>query len=400
MKPHYLRLSSLALTLFLLLAFGVLWINDTSAYPTVADFEPTYSRQAAVERVAAAQQADAEQRLESVLGLTDASQLPHVPTVYFSPTSHHVSNRSGFLDFWRANGQVRTFGYPITEEIVENGRVVQYFERARFEYHPELAGTPWQVQLGRVGAELFEMRPELAGYQHGFAADPQNGSRYFPVTGHTIIGSFRFYWENRGGVEVFGYPITEQFDENGRLVQYFERARFEYAPENNPYGSAVSTLDVQLSDLGRQVATARGIDTFGVGQMANTAEWNTALWSRRIEVNISTQWLTAYEGELPVFRAPVATGRDGFNTPVGNYAIYDKLSMQTMQGSAGGESWYVPDIPWVMYVVGGVAIHGTYWHNLFGTGTRPSHGCINARIEDAEWLYHWADVGTPVTIHY
>jgi lipoprotein-anchoring transpeptidase ErfK/SrfK len=134
--------------------------------------------------------------------------------------------------------------------------------------------------------------------------------------------------------------------------------------------------------------------------MANTAEWNTALWSRRIEVNISTQWLTAYEGELPVFRAPVATGRDGFNTPVGNYAIYDKLSMQTMQGSAGGESWYVPDIPWVMYVVGGVAIHGTYWHNLFGTGTRPSHGCINARIEDAEWLYHWADVGTPVTIHY
>jgi lipoprotein-anchoring transpeptidase ErfK/SrfK len=53
-----------------------------------------------------------------------------------------------------------------------------------------------------------------------------------------------------------------------------------------------------------------------------------------------------------------------------------------------------------MYVVGGVALHGTYWHNAFGTGARMSHGCINLTIEDAQWLYEWADIGTTVTIHY
>lgn len=103
---------------------------------------------------------------------------------------------------------------------------------------------------------------------------------------------------------------------------------------------------------------------------------------------------------MAVYHAPVATGRDGFNTPAGNFAVYDKLPMQTMQGSAGGESWYVPDIPWVMYVVGGVAMHGTYWHDMFGSGVRMSHGCINLDMDDAEWLYEWADIGTTVEIHY
>ena len=61
-------------------------------------------------------------------------------------------------------------------------------------------------------------------------------------------------------------------------------------------------------------------------------------------------------GARAVYRAPVATGRDGFNTPSGSFAVYDKLRIQTMTGDAGGESWYVPDVPWVMYVVGGVAL--------------------------------------------
>jgi lipoprotein-anchoring transpeptidase ErfK/SrfK len=148
------------------------------------------------------------------------------------------------------------------------------------------------------------------------------------------------------------------------------------------------------------VAANRGINTAGVGQLPGTAVWSPALWQRHIDINLSTQWLTAYEGELPVFHAPIATGRPGFDTPAGNYAIYDKLSVQTMQGSAQGESWYVPNIPWVMYVVGGVAMHGTYWHNAHGTGARPSHGCINLRIDDAQWLYEWADVGVSVNIHY
>jgi lipoprotein-anchoring transpeptidase ErfK/SrfK len=53
-----------------------------------------------------------------------------------------------------------------------------------------------------------------------------------------------------------------------------------------------------------------------------------------------------------------------------------------------------------MYIYGDVAMHGTYWHNMFGTGVRMSHGCINLPLNSAAWLYGWAPPGTPVQVTY
>ncbi|MFN3374064.1 MAG: L,D-transpeptidase, partial [Chloroflexus sp.] len=117
-----------------------------------------------------------------------------------------------------------------------------------------------------------------------------------------------------------------------------------------------------------------------------------------IIVDLSDQWLYALDGDRIVFDAPVSTGRDGFNTPVGSFNIYAKVREQTMRGCAGGECWIVPRVPHAMYIVGGVALHGTYWHNQFGTGVRRSHGCINLPLKAAAWLYDWAPVGTPVVV--
>lgn len=404
MRPHYLRLFGIVFSTLILVLLGVLWINGVEAGPFETDFAPTYSLEEAAERVALAQEHNRAQMFDQVVDNPDVALLPHMQTVYFPLSGHHLSNRTGFLDFWRANGQVNVFGYPISEEIVEDGRIVQYFERARFEYVPGNETVPSSVQLGLIGQEALRgPMQDFAIYTPStFPTDPLNGSRYFPLTGHTIIGVFQQYWEKHGGLEVFGYPVTEEFvDPSGRVVQFFERARMEYFPEENFYGGVVRTLrEVQLTDLGRQVAEMHGIDTSPVGQRAGTAEWSPALWERRIEVNLSTQWLVAYEGDLAVYDAPVATGKNGFNTPAGTFAVYDKLQAQTMTGSAGGETWEVPGVPWVMYVYGGVAIHGTYWHNAFGTGYRPSHGCINASIDDAQWLYEWADIGVPVHVYY
>ena len=376
--------------------------HQANASLQVADFAPTFSPHVAAARVAAARERQAQQRLDVLNRAIDPSRLPLVPTVFFPQTGHHLSNRAGFLDFWRANGQAVKFGYPITEEMVENGRVVQYFEHARFEYHPELMGTAEQVQLGLLGREI------LAGREAASVPDPQNGVRYFPQTGHTLFGEFLSYWERRGGIQLFGYPISEEVEENGRIVQYFERVRLEYHPDDmasfyrsveQANGISLNTLyEVVISDLGRQVTQARSISTEPVAQLVGAQVWSPALWNRRIEVNLSEQWLTAYEDDLVIYRAPVATGRDGFNTPTGNFAVYDKLPVQTMTGSASGETWNVPDVPWVQYIVGGVALHGTYWHNQFGTGFRLSHGCINLSMEDAELLYNWADIGTPVAV--
>jgi hypothetical protein len=400
MRFYYPR--TFVIVCFVVFTVGLAWLFHTSAPSTVADFAPTYTHEAAAQRVLAAQQAEQSLRLETQLQNIAPENLPAATTVYFPQTGHHLSNRAGFLDFWRANGQLVVFGYPLTEEIVHEGRVVQYFERARFEHHPELAGTPWEIQLGLLGKEL------AAGSEAVLA--PQPGVRYFPETQHTLYGEFQDFWERRGNVNLFGYPITEEFEEHGRAVQYFERARFEYHPEDmgqfyrnqERYNALdLDTLyEVILGDLGRQVALQRGVDMSPIGQLEGAPEWTPSLWKRHIDINLSHQSLTAYEDNLAVYQAPITTGRDGFNTPAGHFAVYDKLPMQTMTGTAGGESWYVPNVPWVMYVSGGVALHGTYWHNLFGSGARISHGCINLPIDDAQWLYQWASIGTAVHIHY
>ena len=72
------------------------------------------------------------------------------------PTGIAMNKRYGFYQFWEAHGGLFIFGYPITDEITEDGRTVQYFERARFELHPTPGGNT--VMLGRVGAELLECR--------------------------------------------------------------------------------------------------------------------------------------------------------------------------------------------------------------------------------------------------
>jgi hypothetical protein len=379
--------------------------------PAVADFQPPMPVAEAMVRVAAAQRADQERRQEAAqqIGMQDAAALPAVPNMYFAPSGFHVSDRSGFLSYWRKSGGLLLFGYPISGEIVEDGRIVQYFERARFEYHPENLGKDNQVMLSLLGTELFGDRAFPDGQQ-------QDGRIFFPETGQTLGGKFLQFWQKRGGLATFGYPISEpaeevsQIDGQTRIVQYFERARFEYFPEElgsfyqqqvNAYGLRLQGLhEVQLSDLGRQAMQRRGVTTGQAVRLGGAPDWAPALFQRTVRVDLTRQLLTAYEGDVPVFTAPVATGKDGFNTPTGSYAIYARYPMQTMTGSGGGETWYVPDIPFVQYVVGGVALHGTYWHDLWGTGVRMSHGCINLNIDDAQWLYEWADVGTPVEIHY
>jgi hypothetical protein len=87
--------------------------------------------------------------------------MPNTDTrVYFPETGHTLS--SGFLNYWRANGGLPVFGLPLTEEMGEDGLTVQYFERARFEYHTNLEGTPYAVQVSPVGymalkAQGFEL---------------------------------------------------------------------------------------------------------------------------------------------------------------------------------------------------------------------------------------------------
>lgn len=125
---------------------------------------------------------------------------------------------------------------------------------------------------------------------------------------------------------------------------------------------------------------------------------NVASGERWIDINLSTQRLTAYEGNQAVYSSLISSGTWAYPTVTGQFRIWLRYASQTMNGYRLGYDYYLPNVPYVMYFYKDYAIHGTYWHNNFGTPM--SHGCVNMTTADAQWLYNWSSYGTMVNVHY
>jgi hypothetical protein len=182
---------------------------------------------------------------------------------YFPETGHTLSGV--FKRYWESRGGLPVFGYPWTEEFSEESPsepgksfTVQYFERNRYEYHPEYAGTQYEVLLGLLGRQLTAGRETELPFLP-VANNNLPGVNFYPETGHTLRGKFKEYWEKNGGLYLFGYPISEEFEELNPadskvyMVQYFERNRFEYHPE-----FAGTKYEVLMGLLGNQVMKEKG----------------------------------------------------------------------------------------------------------------------------------------------
>ncbi|TFG72817.1 MAG: LysM peptidoglycan-binding domain-containing protein [Anaerolineales bacterium] len=165
------------------------------------------------------------------------------------------------------------------------------------------------------------------------------------------------------------------------------------------YGTTVSALQAANSLRSYTIYVGQRLVIPGSGTVPQNPspnpspepEPNSGKW---IDVNLSQQRITAYEGQTAVYSALVSTGTWQHPTVVGTYSINVKYRYTPMSGPG----YYLPNVPHTMYFYGGYAIHGAYWHNNFGTPM--SHGCVNLSLGDAEWFYNWAPVGTKVVSHY
>ncbi len=170
---------------------------------------------------------------------------PSGDALYFPETQHSL--RGVFRAYWQRHGGLPIFGFPISEEFIEkseDGRdyTVQYFERHRFEYHPENV-APYDVLLSRLGdTTLRNQGRDWFSFPKG---QQQADCQFFADTGHSVCGAFLTYWRSNGleidgragktaseSLALFGQPISEpqvETLEDGRqyTVQWFERARFE-----------------------------------------------------------------------------------------------------------------------------------------------------------------------------
>ncbi len=145
---------------------------------------------------------------------------------------------NAFLAFWKTNGNLEILGLPVSQPFVDDrGLIVQFYERAILEWHPENEAK-YQVLLTRLGADLLGNRPERTAAVKPCPVGAADCT-VVDTTNHSLRGVFLKYWQSNGGLAVFGFPLTEEFTERNAadgkdyIVQYFERNRFEYHPEQD-----------------------------------------------------------------------------------------------------------------------------------------------------------------------
>ncbi len=187
---------------------------------------------------------------------------------YFAETGHNL--KDPFLGVWEQNGGEGTFGLPISEERFDSdsGAVLQSFAGITLVYDPTLQ-SPWDVQGQHLGSQVHTdqtpraARTRVSGCTRGAAS-----CTYFPESGHTISGRMATFWNERGGLAVLGYPVSETFadEESSSTVQVFEKAVVEDAGGNRislrPMGEAAAEAKGLLTDLAFTPAPPTGGTTF------------------------------------------------------------------------------------------------------------------------------------------
>jgi hypothetical protein len=209
---------------------------------------------------------------------------------------------------------------------------------------------------------------------------------------------------------------------NPRL--YYESVHLLEAVEDGPDGTPWYRIFDELTGIySARAADFRIIPAEELAPISADIPWE----NKRVDVNLATQILTAYEFEKIVFQTNISSGIPAgrtsarelsTKTPDGEFHIQEKMQSKHMGNGnllADADGYELPGVPWTCFFTdAGHAFHGTYWHENFGTPM--SHGCINMRTSEAKWLFRWArpphliadlstkyyfrGYGTTVTIHY
>ena len=302
---------------------------------------------------------------------------------FFRESGHTLGN--SFKLFWEEWGDLEQFGYPISEELREVSPVdgqeytVQYFERARFEYHPD-SSRNWGVVLTPLGLLAAQAR----GVDTGAVARDGGVPNYDEV--------------------LFSPPPTPTPTPQPTATQVpLPAPTPTMVTANAPLPTATSAAAANATGA---TATPTAVPPRPTATPTSTpvatGRGGPRAGGKLIDVDLSDQYLTAYEGDVVVWAGYISSGKRGWETPTGTYSIFSKLRVEDMRGNDPALEdgvYFQPAVPWVMYFAGGgFAIHGVYWHSAFGSPR--SHGCVGLPVGAASVLYDWAPIGTTVYIHY
>jgi hypothetical protein len=157
---------------------------------------------------------------EDVGGTTSGEEM------YFAATGHNLG--TPFLDTWRAAGGFEVLGAPLSEAryIADVVETHQTFETLTLTYDPDLE-YDWRIQALHLDQKMIN-RISTTQSRRKVTTASRAGTVY-PETGHTLSGSFLSFWEQHGGVKLFGLPVTEPFSSSAGTTQIFERVVMDQA---------------------------------------------------------------------------------------------------------------------------------------------------------------------------
>ncbi|GMU25972.1 FG-GAP repeat protein [Patescibacteria group bacterium] len=175
-----------------------------------------------------------------------------------------------------------------------------------------------------------------------------------------------------------------------RIVDMFGTPFGAYLLHDPTYRGGLSMAQITRAGGGKELATVAVAPVVVSPRMEE----------KFIEVNLTEQRLYAYERGRIARTFLISSGLKKYPTPELETTVLEKIFVKDYKwiyGPGNPDNYFLPNVKYNLRIFGPFYIHYAYWHNNFGY--RMSHGCINAGKADAEWIYNWADVGTPVITH-
>ncbi len=324
-------------------------------------------------------------------GLQRIEELAPLATVYDDVRGHHVTGN--ILDHWLQHGRIRVFGRPISEPLTTGGNAIQFFENAVLTEDQDT-----REPTGVRALELGQMWLDAQGDEPLPDALDTRSAFWLHFTARGVNPNFWSKWLDEGGSFGWGYPITWGQTYGGQLTQTFKRARF------------VMTEDGPVAEpLGGWLAGVWSIDTDPVERQAGILPYRADRFApdygpvedRWVDVDLNSQLTKFYAGDQLVYTALIASGVPPHYTTPGTWGIFRRIVNERMQGGSEekGDQYDLSNVYFTQYFTRTwIGLHYAYWHDNFGSWQ--SHGCVNMRLDDSRWAWHFCDLNTRVVVHY
>ena len=365
----------------------------------------------------------------------------------FPETGHSLAEP--FATFWNQHGGVALFGPPVSEPFNDPeapGVVVQVLESRSGAVSLRPMGRSLATRDGLLGDPAFVPAPPTGGStflvkasdglrlrggpdldapmvavlpdNSEFTAAPASRGDWIPgyAEGHSgwVAAAYLTAQPPLPQLQVADWdPTVWQGATLGETNVRREPTTKSRILETLEYGTSVTVTEWvrgeevhEGADMWAKIGDNRFVYSRNVGRTApvlpTAIPADAPVWGKWIDITLVQQLLTAYDGTTPVRTVEVTTGMAGWETPPGSYAIVSRVANETMNsGAIGAEDHFrLDDVLFTQYFTDrGHALHFAWWRTRETIGRPGSHGCVNLLLEDARFLWDWAELGTAVVIH-